>query len=114
MANESLSRAPELLQDMRLHLASQLLEHGIAQKTADDIATDTVHFMRNLWGGQLVYFPKGSTLDNEARDLDIWADFNGHNHSELVSKYGISIQSVYTALRRARSIVSKRSQLNLF
>lgn len=51
-------------------------------------------FVSQVVGGQLVYFKTTKTLTMPARDAEIRSAFNGRNHRELASRYGLSEQRI--------------------
>ncbi|EJC2835506.1 TPA: transcriptional regulator, partial [Escherichia coli] len=63
-------------------------------------------------GGQ-VYIPRGQVLDSLIRDLRIWNDFNGRNVSELTTRYGVTFNTVYKAIRRMRRLKYRQYQPSL-
>ncbi|WP_311230683.1 Mor transcription activator family protein, partial [Escherichia coli] len=67
---------------------------------------------KHLGGGQ-VYIPRGQVLDSLIRDLRIWNDFNGRNVSELTTRYGVTFNTVYKAIRRMRRLKYRQYQPSL-
>ncbi len=55
-----------------------------------------------VWGGQNVYFPMGMVWKVSQRDREIFREFNGRNHHELARKFGVSLQWVYSVVKRVR------------
>lgn len=103
MKKELLSKGPELLVDLADHTAAILREMTpLDEPLIARISRELVDRQRHNWGGQLVYFPKGDSLEIAERDLQMYAEFNGHNHDELVRNYGLSLQQVYKRLRLVR------------
>ncbi|ECM6271377.1 TPA: Mor transcription activator family protein, partial [Escherichia coli] len=47
------------------------------------------------------------------RDLRIWNDFNGRNVSELTTRYGVTFNTVYKAIRRMRRLKYRQYQPSL-
>ena len=70
--------------------------------------------MRHHWGGQIIYFPKGLSLDALSRDMQLYAEFNGTNHADLARKYDLSLQQVYARLRHFRESRFKEQQGDMF
>ncbi len=50
-------------------------------------------------GGELIYFPKRSTLERDLRRQAIHREFNGANVREISRKYGLSERHVRTILQ---------------
>ncbi|MCU7877262.1 MAG: DNA-binding protein [Candidatus Thiodiazotropha sp. (ex Lucinoma borealis)] len=115
MKKELLSKGPELLSDLGDHIAAILREMtSLDDDKIDVIAREMVDRQRHNWGGQLIYFPKGDSLEVAARDLQMYADFDGTNHSDLARKYGISAVQVYQRLRLVREAEFAENQQDLF
>lgn len=109
------SKGPELLVDLTDHIAVALtelasMESGAAQQVAGEI-TDR---MSAHWGGQNIYFPIGQSIKLSRRDRQIYEDFNGSNHRELVAKYGASLQWIYKIVKAIRKEEIARRQKDLF
>ncbi|WP_330166238.1 Mor transcription activator family protein, partial [Escherichia coli] len=65
-------------------------------------------------GGQNVYFPMGMVWKVSQRDREIFREFNGRNHHELARKFGVSLQWVYSVVKRVRKEEISRLQGQLF
>ncbi|MEH5865258.1 Mor transcription activator family protein, partial [Escherichia coli] len=48
------------------------------------------------------------------RDREIFREFNGRNHHELARKFGVSLQWVYSVVKRVRKEEISRLQGQLF
>ncbi|MBK7352658.1 MAG: hypothetical protein IPJ05_02705 [Nitrosomonas sp.] len=46
--------------------------------------------------------------------MNRWDDFDGHNHNQLAAKYKISVQWVYTIVKRMRASKFRKMQIGLF
>ncbi|OOF49984.1 hypothetical protein BKK54_07255 [Rodentibacter genomosp. 1] len=54
-------------------------------------------------GGLNLYIPKWkSSHQTSDRDKAIIEEFNGINHTELAKKYGLSVQWIYSILRKSK------------
>ncbi len=104
----SKQRGVELLRDLGDRIAHILHER------AADIAVAVTNHMRTIWGGQLLYFPKGQALDIEQRDKEMWHDFNDTNHQALAEKYHLAVPVVYKRLRLVRDAIHTANQPDLF
>lgn len=59
----------------------------------------------NEVGGQAIYFAKGLAMHVSARDRELYAKFNGHNHRTLARAYGITetrVRQIIAAIERER------------
>lgn len=94
------TKAPELLAELGDHATSILSEQaGIPIEDARKLAKRLVDMMRQNWGGQLIYFPKGRSIDSLERARQILEEFDGSNHLELSKRHGLTIQTIYEILR---------------
>lgn len=109
------SLCPELLLELASHTASTIqdvieIDAVIAEQIGDAVAN---HIMR-LYGGQNIYIPKGLQLLVNLRDQAIFRAFNGRNHHELAREFGISLQWVYSIVKRFRELerMNRQSELD--
>lgn len=104
---------PELLRDLRDSLAQTLIGFGIDKALAEHCAHTAAEQVRENWGGQTVYINKGIEYDLTARDLEIYAHYNGRNRHEICQRYGISQAWLYKIVKavRAREVAKRQSDL---
>ncbi|MEC5344643.1 Mor transcription activator family protein [Brenneria populi] len=113
--NSFRSKGPELLVELAQHTASTIKEVvEIDTAIADQIGEAVANRMMQVWGGQNVYFPMGMAWKVSQRDLEIFHEFNGRNHHELARKFGVSLQWVYSVVKRVRKEELDRMQGKLF
>lgn len=109
------SKGPELLVDLTDHIAIALVELASMESgTAQQVAGEITDRMSAHWGGQNIYFPIGQSIKLSRRDRQIYDDFNGSNHRELVAKYGASLQWIYKIVKAVRKEELARRQKDLF
>ena len=109
------SQGPELLIDLAQNIAHALAELiELDKERAEHVGQEIANRMAGNWGGQLIYFPIGTAIKLSARDLAIWNDFTGQNHSELARKYGVSLQWIYKIVKAMRQTDLARRQGGLF
>ena len=109
------SKGPELLVELAQHTADTVREIiEIESALADQIGEAVANRMMQVWGGQNVYFPMGMVWKVSQRDRDIFQEFNGRNHHELARKFGVSVQWVYSVVKRVRKEELDRIQGKLF
>ena len=111
------SKGPELLLDL-VYQSADLLQKmaGLPPGAAQDIAVALATRMVELWGGESIYFPKGTwngrgllCFKLEERDRKIYHEYNGTNRHEVCAKHGISIPRLYqiiSAIHRYRAMQS--------
>lgn len=97
------SKGPELLVELAQHTATtvrEIIEIDIA--VADQIGEAVANRMMQVWGGQNVYFPMGMVWKVSQRDREIFLEFDGRNHHELARKFGVSLQWIYSVVKRVK------------
>lgn len=109
------SKAPELLSDLADH-ASAILNDllDISPEVSVDFGHALAERMADHWGGQGVYFPQGLTLKLSKRYLKIYEEFTGFNHSELAMKYKVSVQWIYSIIKRVHKEQVALRQRDIF
>ena len=105
---------PELLSDLADQVATRLCERGIDAERAADIGFEAAEHIREHWGGQPIYLPKGVQYDFSRRDLEIFDRFNGHNHAELAKEYNLTVMRIYQITKAVRAELIKKRQGALF
>ena len=78
------------------------------------VFNEVVYAPINNWGGQNVYFPMGMVWKVSQRDREIFLEFDGRNHHELARKFGVSLQWIYSVVKRVRKEELDRMQGKLF
>lgn len=97
----------DVLEDVAIQLQTGLVEEGTERRVATEIAIRVTQKMRDLLGGQNVYFPRGLRHLKSARDAAIHAAFDGTNYQALAIEHGVSeirirqIISAQNLLRRS-------------
>jgi len=102
----SKSRGPELLNDLQDKAANLMREKlGIDGEVADGFARALVDQVRRDWGGQLLYFPKGLSMELSDRDLALYQEWDGTRPhlQELAAREGLSEQWMYKIMKAARA-----------
>lgn len=104
----------ELLADLADRIADHLerskrIDEAVTRQIGEDIAYE----MADVWGGQLVYFPKGKFALLSKRDRQIFAKFTGHNHADLARDYKVSVQHIYRIIKvmSRRELADRHSDL---
>ena len=105
---------PELLADLADQTALQLVERGIDRQIAVDIGFAVAERIREHWGGQPIYLPKGVQYEFDKRDIEVFERFNGRNHSALAREYNLTVMRIYQIVKRVRAEMVKQRQSALF
>lgn len=108
------NRSPEFLADLIDNVKNCLVDAGVPVTEAEDISRETAIAQAKRWWGQLIYFPTADVLKRSERDVEIFNEFTGTNHSELAQKHGTSIQWIYRITARMTQAEKDRRQGKLF
>ena len=115
MVDDKKRRELELLEELAKH-TSRLLQEilGVESEASKHVGQEVANYMATTWGGQSVYIPKGVSISISKRHLEIYAEFNGHNHAELAQKYAFSMPWIYRIVQLMRAEELARRQGRLF
>lgn len=105
---------PELLQDLADQVALKIAELGVDLEKAADIGFAAAEHIREHWGGQPLYLPKGVQYEFSRRDLEVFEKFNGHNHAALAREYNLTVMRIYQIIKAVRAELVKKRQGALF
>ncbi len=112
---DPLEKNAELLSDLALHTADVTRKLcGVDPEKAVEVGQAVADLMADLWGGQLIYFPKGMIRTLSKRDREIYAKFDGSNQGALAKEFNMSIQWVYRIVKLMRAEELARRQHGLF
>lgn len=94
---------PELLRELADEVGRKLVEVGIEAPRAAAIGQTVAEHVRETYGGQVIYIPKGAALAVQRRRDEIYAAYDGTNINDLAHRFGMSAKQVYQniALKRA-------------
>lgn len=87
---------------------------GVTNELAEATSVEITTLLAHLWGGQVVYVPKGVCIQASKLHQKIFEDWTGRNHHEVATKHGVSVQHVYKVVKRMRLAVIARDQHDLF
>ncbi len=104
----------ELLSDVADHTTAILVEHGIDEGLADQVGCAISNHLAESWGGQNLTVPKDYLYRLSERDMMIYKEFNGRNHSALSRKYHVSVRAIYKIIKRTHKRVIDKTQISLF
>lgn len=105
---------PELLQDLADQVGLKLVELGVDPEKAAEIGFASAEHIREHWGGQPIYLPKGAQYEFSMRDMQVFERFNGHNHAALAREYNLSVMRIYQIVKAVRAELTKKRQGALF
>ena len=107
-------RGNALLQDLRDQATLLFQDANIDPQKASQIANELMYITAKHWGGQSLYIVKVDCFLADARDIQIYNEFDGHNHSELAKKYDLSAVYIYRIVKRMFELEKSRKQPDLF
>lgn len=117
-SNKKLGRNSErgnaLLLDLRDQAKKLFGEANIDPEKSAQIANELMYIIAKHWGGQSLYVVKADGFLADERDLKIYNEFDGHNHSELATKYDLSAVYIYRIVKRMLELEKSRRQPDLF
>jgi Mor family transcriptional regulator len=106
---------PEVMREIAETVATALRDSTNAQaehaQLAGELAAEAV---REKFGGQLMYLPKGTAMQVRRRWQAVWDKFNGSNHEELSREFGLNVKAIYKITAYMRAEMRKRNQRDLF
>ncbi|AWX15214.1 transcriptional regulator [Mergibacter septicus] len=106
---------PEILLDLAKDIELTLVKKtDIKTESAREIGIEIAQAISKNWGGSVVYIPRNLIFRLNERDRKIFNEFNGKNHRELAKKYGVSMQWVYTIIKRINKQEIAKRQFNMF
>lgn len=84
-------------------------------KHAAERALQLAEGLRREIGGSQPYLSKGDDYEMTARDREILAKFNGHNHDALAREHDVTPRHIYRLLRRRirEEVARRQGQLPL-
>ena len=111
------SEGPEYLLDLVHNSADVLLKAGLSAELAKDIAITIAMRQAEQWGGQQIYFAKGTwngraapCFKLEERDWKIYHEYDGTNRQEVCTRHGVSKPRLYQILAACRQkIIARRT-----
>lgn len=108
-------RGSDLLSEAVEPIAKVIRETlGVSPELAEATSVEITTMFAFLWGGQVVYVPKGVFIQASKLHQKIYDDFTGRNHHQVATKHGVSVQHVYTVVKRMRLAIIARDQGDLF
>ncbi|MGY6089891.1 Mor transcription activator family protein [Avibacterium paragallinarum] len=66
----------------------------------DEIADIALNKFSHLFGGSVIYIPRGDSRSRNSRNNLIRKEFTGNNAMELARKYGVSYQWICKIVKR--------------
>src|ERR1700741_2327200 len=89
---------PPVLRELAEAVAGELVRVDVPAVRAAAVAETVAEHVRERFGGQPVYWPKGHTLRSKQRRAAMGPAFPDNNHRALAERYGMCLQQVYKAI----------------
>jgi Mor family transcriptional regulator len=105
---------PPVLRELAELVQDELIKVDVPAARAAAIAETMAEHVRERYGGQPVYWPKGHTMRARQRRAAMWRDFTGDNYRELSERYGMCLQQAYKAITMAKKEFLDKTQGDLF
>jgi Mor family transcriptional regulator len=96
-------KTPDLIAFLQDTVKAILEGRQIPFDQAEEIAVQIADQVSFEWGGAMIYIPRSVANLLTRRNEKILAEFNGANHVELSRKYKVSVQWIYSLLRKHSS-----------
>jgi Mor family transcriptional regulator len=96
-------KKPDLIAFLQDTVKAILEGRRIPPDQSEEIAVEVADQLSFEWGGAMIYIPKAANNLLSRRNEKIITEFNGSNHAELSRKYKVSIQWIYSLIRKHRN-----------
>ncbi len=113
MSEEPRQIGAELLVDVAGKISALAVKHGLPEERAQLFGAEAASKLADDWGGQLVYIPMDMAARNKERNAEIYSEFTGANVADLVTKYGLSLHTIYRIIKAERTVRAQK-QHSLF
>lgn len=98
------NRWPKTLVEMIDACSAALRRKGFDKPRSDKLALLVVGEICQLFGGRVVYLPRGTAIKNIRRELDVLASVESGRDIHLVADdFGVTVTSVYRMCARVRA-----------
>ncbi|WP_084004495.1 Mor transcription activator family protein [Terasakiispira papahanaumokuakeensis] len=104
----------ELLIDVAGHVADVMRDHKVDEDLAEQVGYAVADRLAANWGGQTISFPKDSAFKLAKRDRMIYAEWGQLSPPQLARKYNLTVQAIYSILRRAKKAAISERQDDMF
>jgi len=95
-----IERGENFVEDLAVHIERQLIKDGCSPEDAREKALSAAESARRTYQGGAIYVPSMKNQKVRERNRLLLGEFDGHNHTELAQKYGISVMRVYQILKQ--------------
>lgn len=107
-------RGTQFFYDLARLVSEALTSSGADPEQARQIGLKASEHVRQTYGGEPIYVPKGLALVVTERDREIWRKYDGTNHHRLAKEYKLTTRQIYNIVARVREEDFQRRQMGLF
>ncbi len=99
MSKQILNSTEEFYVELIETFETSLINQGIEQTIAHDVAIKSAEHIQFELGGCSIYIPKSCAKKSLLTNAKIISEFTGNNQEALAIKYSYSISSIYRIIR---------------
>lgn len=107
-------RGTQFFYDLARLVGEALTMAGSDPEQAREIGLQAAEHVRQTYGGEPIYVPKGLSMVVSERDREIWRKYDGTNHYRLAKEYCLTTRQIYNIVARVREEDFQRRQMGLF
>lgn len=96
---QQIRRRNGMLRELSEMLIASLRRNGVAPEKATDEAEELAFMLHRRWAGITFTFPAKDELARARLKLHIIEEYNGSNADDLVRKYNVTEDWIYSVLR---------------
>lgn len=108
------ARGVRTLLDIADVIIVELVALGIAPAAAREMALRAADRVRETYGGDAIYIPRGAALILAQRNIEIYNKFTGNNHRALGQEYTLTPRQIYDIIKDVRAADFAQRQMGLF
>lgn len=108
------TRGLKVLSDVANMTARRVRDAGVDKERAHKIGLEVAKEFSAKHGGGQLYLPKGTSLEIEERDWQMWEEYDGSNIKQLAKKHKMTERQAYNRIARCRAEWDRKHQLQLF
>lgn len=110
-------RVPALIAELTDVVAGVVQERlGVAQDASWQLGREVARKFCREFQGELVYIPRGTLIDIDDRDREMYAWFraNGRDYAATGRQFGLGVQHIYRRIKLIEASDYARRQMPLF
>lgn len=100
---QQIRRRNTMLRELAELLTELLTKHGVSGDCAENEAEELAFKLHQRWAGITFTFPVRDELARKRLELHIINEYNGSNAPDLVRRYGVTEDWIYSVVRAHRN-----------